>query len=76
MARSVRPAMVERVVPDVLAPVPPESLHFRDLLYEKRRILTAPIKHAEYDGLRITPNVYTTVREIDTFAAAVEKELA
>ena len=29
----------------------------------------------EYTGLRITPNVYTTLRDIDTFADMVEKEL-
>ena len=27
----------------------------------------------EYQGLRITPNVYTTLEEIDTFAEAMEK---
>ena len=27
----------------------------------------------EYQGLRITPNVYTTLEEIDTFAESVEK---
>ena len=26
----------------------------------------------EYEGLRITPNVYTTLEEIDTFADALE----
>lgn len=41
-------------------------------LFEKYRIITTPIKHAEFEGLRITPNVYTTVREIDIFAEAVE----
>jgi len=29
----------------------------------------------EYSGLRVTPNVYTTLQEIDTFCAAVEKEV-
>src|SRR6266481_2236816 len=43
-----------------------------DFLWAKYRIITAPIKHAEYQGLRITPNIYTTLEEVDTFAAAVE----
>jgi isopenicillin-N epimerase len=42
-----------------------------DFLWAKYRIITAPIKHAEYQGLRVTPNVYTTLDELDTFAAAI-----
>ena len=29
--------------------------------------------HAEYEGARITPNVYTTIEDVDTFAAAMEE---
>jgi selenocysteine lyase/cysteine desulfurase len=29
--------------------------------------------HAEFEGVRVTPNVYTTLEEIDTFAAAMEE---
>ena len=43
-----------------------------DFLWSKYRIITAPIKHAEYQGLRVTPNIYTTLEEIDTFSAAIE----
>jgi len=46
-----------------------------DALWSKYDILTARMQHAEYDGLRITPHVYSTVRDIDLFADAVEKEL-
>lgn len=38
-------------------------------------ILTKVVAHAEFTGMRITPNIYSTVGDIDTFAAAVEKEL-
>lgn len=41
-------------------------------LWEKWRIIATPIVHAEYTGARITPNVYTTVQEIDTFARAIK----
>jgi isopenicillin-N epimerase len=37
-------------------------------LYDHHKIVCTPITHAEFDGLRITPNVYTTLDEIDTFA--------
>jgi selenocysteine lyase/cysteine desulfurase len=36
-------------------------------LWDKHRIMTTPIVHAEFNGLRITPNVYTTPEEIDVF---------
>lgn len=42
-------------------------------LFNAHRILATPIKHAAFEGVRITPNVYTTPREIDVFIAAVEK---
>ena len=42
-------------------------------LWEKYRINCTPIVHAEFQGIRITPNVYTTTREIDIFCEAVEK---
>jgi isopenicillin-N epimerase len=42
-------------------------------LWERWRIIATPIVHAEYEGVRITPNVYTTIEEIDTFAEAMEK---
>jgi isopenicillin-N epimerase len=42
-------------------------------LWDTRRIIVTPIVHAEYQGMRVTPNVYTTLEEIDTFADALEK---
>jgi len=44
-------------------------------LWSKYRIITASIKHAEYQGLRITPNIYTTLLELDTFGDAIEEML-
>jgi isopenicillin-N epimerase len=32
-----------------------------------------PIKRDDYQGIRVTPNVYTTLDEIDTFADIVER---
>ncbi|HTI39940.1 MAG TPA: aminotransferase class V-fold PLP-dependent enzyme [Vicinamibacterales bacterium] len=42
-------------------------------LWDKWRIIATPIVHPEYEGLRVTPNVYTTVDEIDTFSDAMSK---
>ena len=40
-------------------------------LLAKHRIVTTPITHPEFSGIRVTPNVYTTVDEIDTFTETV-----
>ena len=37
------------------------------------RIITAAIKRDDYQGLRVTPNIYTTLEEVDTFAHAIEE---
>jgi selenocysteine lyase/cysteine desulfurase len=40
-------------------------------LMTKHRIVTVGIVHPEFHGLRITPNVYTTLDEVDLFAEKV-----
>jgi isopenicillin-N epimerase len=42
-------------------------------LWDRWRIIATPIVHAEYEGVRVTPNVYSTLEEIDTFAGAMEE---
>jgi selenocysteine lyase/cysteine desulfurase len=37
-------------------------------LLSRHHIVTTPIVHEEFNGLRVTPNVYTTLDEIDLFA--------
>jgi selenocysteine lyase/cysteine desulfurase len=44
-----------------------------DYLWSKYRIITAAIKRDDYQGLRVTPNIYTTLEEVDTFARAIEE---
>jgi len=44
-------------------------------LWEKHRVMTTPIVHPEFNGLRITPNVYTTPDEIDLFCDRMEAVL-
>lgn len=36
-------------------------------LHDKHQIVTTPINHPEFSGVRVTPNVYTTLDEIDRF---------
>ena len=42
-------------------------------LWARWRIIATPITHPEYEGVRVTPNVYTTLEEVDTFAGAMEQ---
>ncbi|MCI0652535.1 MAG: aminotransferase class V-fold PLP-dependent enzyme [Planctomycetes bacterium] len=44
-------------------------------LWARHRIHTVAIKHPEFEGLRVTPSVYTTLGELDRFSDAVEKVL-
>lgn len=42
-------------------------------LMSKYKIFTTPIVHDEFTGIRITPNVYTTLWELDRFCNVVEQ---
>jgi selenocysteine lyase/cysteine desulfurase len=41
-------------------------------LFDKHHIFTVAIIHEEFQGLRITPNVYTTLGELDRFSDQME----
>ena len=41
-------------------------------LFEKQKIFSVAIKHEEFEGLRITPNLYTTLPELDQFCTQME----
>lgn len=40
-------------------------------LMGRHRVVQTPIIHAEFKGIRVTPNVYTSLEEIDRFAELV-----
>jgi selenocysteine lyase/cysteine desulfurase len=46
-----------------------------DDLFSQFRIFTVPIIRKDFEGLRVTPNIYTTIREIDMFTHAMTKLL-
>jgi selenocysteine lyase/cysteine desulfurase len=41
-------------------------------MWDKYRIITTAITREEYQGIRVTPNIYMTLEEMDTFATAME----
>ncbi len=51
--------------------IEPEKL--RDYLMAKHRIFVTIMKHDEFQGIRITPNVYTLLSEIDLFAEVMDQ---
>jgi len=53
-----------------------ETLALSGHLWGKHRIMVSPIVHDEFQGIRITPNVYSTLGEIDTFCRAMEDVIA
>jgi len=41
-------------------------------LWSEHRIITTGIKHADFEGLRVTPSVYTTLEELNRFCDIME----
>jgi isopenicillin-N epimerase len=58
--------------------IAPQALAKR--LFDLHRIIVTPLVHDEFDGIRVTPSVYTTAEEVDRFAEVatglIEKGLA
>jgi isopenicillin-N epimerase len=50
-----------------------DSVKLGQWMLANYRIVNTPIVHPEFSGIRITPSVYTTIDEIDTFVDAVKK---
>jgi len=50
-----------------------ETPALADHLWTTQRIYVTSILHDEFDGIRVTPNVYTTLEEIDRFGEALER---
>ncbi|HWP43913.1 MAG TPA: aminotransferase class V-fold PLP-dependent enzyme [Blastocatellia bacterium] len=52
-----------------------DPVKLAEQLWERHRIIVTPIVHPEFNGIRVTPNVYTTLSEIDYFVDATRKEV-
>jgi isopenicillin-N epimerase len=44
-------------------------------LWDKHRIFVVSLTYPKFSGLRVTPNIYSTLQEVDTFSAAVESAI-
>jgi isopenicillin-N epimerase len=47
-----------------------------DHLFARHKIVTVAITHKAFSGIRVTPNVYTTLAEIDRFAEVLRQVVA
>jgi selenocysteine lyase/cysteine desulfurase len=52
-----------------------ESAKLREWLWQKHRVFVVPIKHEDFEGLRVTPSIYTTVDEVDRFAELMQRAI-
>jgi selenocysteine lyase/cysteine desulfurase len=52
-----------------------DPIKLASFFWDRHRIIVTPIAHEEFSGIRVTPNVYTTLNEVDAFADAIEKLL-
>ena len=74
LASSDRARMLTRIGPTESGAIGVLAIDGMDMtklgswLLDKHRIVTTPLVSDEFQGLRITPNVYTTVAEVDLFA--------
>ncbi len=50
-----------------------DSAKLAEYLWDKHRIVTIAIKHDQFEGIRVTPNVYTTLDEVDVFSHAMKR---
>lgn len=52
-----------------------ETAKVQKTIWDRYRIITVAIVREDYQGLRVTPNVYTTIEEIDEFILAMNDVL-
>ncbi len=50
-----------------------DSMALADHLWQRHRILVVAIRHPEFEGLRVSPSVYTTEEELERFCESVER---
>ncbi len=53
-----------------------DSAELAQHLWGRHKIFVVGINHAEFEGIRVSPSVYSTLDEVDRFADAMEQVLA
>jgi selenocysteine lyase/cysteine desulfurase len=68
---SLRPGMAVGLALVQIEGIDPGALY--NHLWSRHRIITSPIGTPEMQGVRVTPNVYTTLEEIDLFTEVMAR---
>ena len=53
-----------------------DSVKLAEHLWGGQRIVVVPIKDEQFEGIRVTPNAYSTLDEVDIFVDAMKRALA
>ena len=81
LASSDRARMITRIGPNESGAIGVLAIEGMDMaklgawLLDQHHIVTTPLVGDEFQGLRITPNVYNTVAEVDLFADRVSRAI-
>jgi selenocysteine lyase/cysteine desulfurase len=81
LASSDRVHMITEIGPDKSGAIGVYGIDGMDMgklgawLFSQHNIVTTPMVNDEFKGMRVTPNVYTTVDEVDLFADRVTKAI-
>lgn len=67
---SLRPGFACGIATVQVAGIPSGQLS--NWLWDEHRILTVGIGHPEFEGIRVSPSVYSTLEEVDRFSEAME----
>jgi selenocysteine lyase/cysteine desulfurase len=67
---SLDPAMSCAIANIEIVDIEPTALV--EYMWKTHHIIVTPINHDEFRGIRVTPNLYTTLDELDTFCDAFE----
>jgi len=67
---SLRPGFACGIATVEIEGVDPSDL--TSWLWNRHKIIVTPIKHPEFQGIRVTPSVYTMLEELDRFVDAME----
>ena len=68
---SLKPGQACGIANVEIAGVAPNDL--RDYLWDAHRIIVVSINHAEFQGIRVSPSVYTTLPELDRFGDVMNR---
>jgi selenocysteine lyase/cysteine desulfurase len=52
-----------------------DSVKLAEQLWDRHRIVVIPIKHEQFEGIRVTPNAYSTFDGVDIFVDAMKRAL-